>query len=85
MTPEHEEAVRLAEKYGGVWGHDQSKLYIFDQPQLADLITEVRRQKGEEDAALCDAAFADANWNPLLKNAAGVCADTIRARMEEGK
>lgn len=55
MTPEHEEAVRLAKKHGArvaIAPEPFPNAIVFGGPhELAALIAEVRRQKGEEDAA----------------------------------
>jgi len=80
MTTDHNspngeaEAVRLAEKHGGVWGQGPVQLYIFDQAQLAALITEVRRRAMEESAQECESVPHG-----------GPFALAIRANLEEWK
>lgn len=70
----HEEAVRLAEKHGGVFGHGSEKLYIFSEPEIAALVAEVRRKAMEESAQECESVPHG-----------GPFAFAIRARLEEKK
>lgn len=84
MTPEHEEAVRLAKKHGArvaIAPEPFPNAIVFGGPhELAALIAEVRRQAMEEAAVICDdydnGDYAADQWD---------CAKLLRARLEEGK
>ena len=76
MTTEHDEAVRLAERYArskevGGAGHNA---YRFSPSQLAALIADVRRQAMDEFLSVCKEADY---FNDVF--------DSIRDRLEEGK
>lgn len=95
MTPDHSsrereaEAIKLTLAVGGVHHTEQDasttitkgcEMLVTTPEQLAALIADVRRQKGEEDAVICDDIHADFD-----SDSAAQCADAIRARLEEGE
>lgn len=92
MTPEHEEAVRLAEKHGAsVGGHPayEQPLYIVAAPsELAALIADVRWQAmGAVEGAVPDEPpeLKGRFQAELFWRGAYLMRDAIRARLEVGK
>jgi hypothetical protein len=85
MTTDHEEAVRLAERFGRVL--DSGYLQV-TRAGLAALIADVRQQAYEESAVTAWKHYMDtckARRIPAASNEHFCAAADIRARLEEGK
>ena len=86
MTTEHEEAVKLAEKHGGVFGHGSEKLYIFSEPKIATLIADVRREERAKVDKIEMPTPDDIKGrfqSELFWKGAYAMREAIRARLEE--